>query len=38
MAIKKEMIGKKYGKWTVLKEMKQRDKQHGTIRYVCSNE
>ena len=38
MAVKKEMIGKKYGKWTVLKETKQRDKQHGTIRYLCKCE
>jgi hypothetical protein len=33
--MKKEMIGKKFGNWLVLEETKKRDKQHGTIRYLC---
>ena len=33
--MKKEMIGKKFGNWLVLEETKERDKQHGTIRYLC---
>lgn len=33
--MKKEMIGKKFGNWLVLEETKKRDKQHGTIKYLC---
>lgn len=31
----KEMIGKRFGNWIVLEKTDERDKQHGTIRYLC---